>query len=130
MLGVVVVPPVFNRELRLRHRNKPMRVQTLIAQAAVEAFYKRVLRWLPRLDEGQRDAASIRPGIEHPTRKLRPVVHHNRGRESTAARELGEDFGDTTPRERAVHLDRQTLPREVIDDREAAKPAIRGQAIV
>src|SRR2546422_3054687 len=74
MLGVVVVPPGFDRQLRLGHRYKPMGVQAFVAEPAVEALDEGVLRRLPRLDEGERDAAAVSPRIEHPASELRPVV--------------------------------------------------------
>ena len=58
MLRVVIIPPVFNRELCFGHRHKPMRVEALVAESAVEAFDERILRRLPRLNEGQDDPAS------------------------------------------------------------------------
>src|SRR5260221_1529835 len=92
MLRVVVIAPIFDRELRLGHRHKPMCVEALVTQPAVEALDECVLCRLPWLNEGQRDASPVGPCIEDPSRKLRSVVDDDRRREWTRAAQLREDL--------------------------------------
>src|SRR5437016_2715490 len=66
MLRVVVIAPGLDRQLRLGHRDKPVRVEALVAQATVEALDDGVLRGLPGPDEGQDDPTPVGPRVEHP----------------------------------------------------------------
>src|SRR6185312_5643488 len=72
--GVVVDAPGFDRHRRIGQTDKPVFVQTFIAKLAVEALDVRVLDWLARPNEGQRDAAGVGPRIERGAGKLRPIV--------------------------------------------------------
>jgi hypothetical protein len=52
-------------------------VQTLVAQAAVEALDVGTLVRLARLDEMQVDAVGVGPSVERPADELRAVVGEN-----------------------------------------------------
>ena len=85
--AVVVVPPRFDGGLGIREIEKPMLVQALVPEAAVEAFDKGILFRLAWLDEGERGAMLISPLIHSLAAKLRPVAAHNRAGIAAAPRD-------------------------------------------
>lgn len=58
---VVVVTPVVDSRTGIVERGEPVQVQTVLAELAVEAFAKRVLRRLPGLKETKRHTGPLRP---------------------------------------------------------------------
>ena len=62
---VVIRPPRFDLAPSICDRQELIRVQTLIAQLAVEGFDKAVLDGLSGSDEVEQNTALIRPLIEH-----------------------------------------------------------------
>src|SRR5690349_828162 len=58
----------------LLDRSPPVGVNPLVAHLAVEAPGERVLGRLARLDELDRDAVLVGPGVEHATAELGTVV--------------------------------------------------------
>ena len=73
--SVVVQPPTLNDPTGICKVNKPVLVETLVSEPAVEAFYKGVLDWLARIDEVQLNSSSLCPDRHNLTRELRTVVH-------------------------------------------------------
>lgn len=55
-VGVVAPAPALDEELRVAEREKPMLIQALVPQPAVEAFDVTVLNRFSRLNEEQFDA--------------------------------------------------------------------------
>ncbi len=47
---IVMMPPLFENDLRFFQRMERLRVQAFIAQAAIEAFVVAILPWAARLD--------------------------------------------------------------------------------
>ena len=54
--------------------SKPMSVQTLVAELAVEALDEAVLDRLARTDEVELDASAVGPSVERSTGEFRPIV--------------------------------------------------------
>jgi hypothetical protein len=79
---VVVLPPGFDDLAGLIQTDKPMLVQTLVAELAVEALHVGVLHRLARPDEVQLHTAPIGPLIQCLTGELWPVVDHDHLRQA------------------------------------------------
>ena len=106
-----------------------MQVQAVVAEGAVEALDECVLRRLAGLDVLELDSASIGPRIERSARKLRPVVRDDRCRQPLLLAKSFEHLDHPGCRNRMRHVDRQALPIELIQDREASEPSPRTQCV-
>ncbi len=71
---VVVTPPCGNGLAGLLQGLKPVLIEALISEGAVEAFDVRVLGWAARFDQDVFDAVLLRPRHECPAGELRAVV--------------------------------------------------------
>lgn len=72
---VVVPPPRLDLVPRVGQRQEPVRVQALVAQAAVERLDQGIVDRLARSGEVDLDPIQVGPLIKHATGKLRSVVH-------------------------------------------------------
>ena len=81
---VVVLPPSFDHVAGLAQALEPVLVQTLVPQPAIEALDERVVHWLARPDEVDRDAASVRPQIQCSPRELGSTVEYEGVEEATS----------------------------------------------
>src|SRR5438105_764942 len=82
---VVILPPIFDLSPCIAQTREPVRIQAFVAQSSVEAFGKSVLCWLARLNELQSHASFFAPRRQRSSAKLRPVIQHNRFRQSALA---------------------------------------------
>jgi len=71
---IVVQAPGFDDLARLSQAEKPVLVETLVAEPAVEALDVGILVWLAELDEVQPDALRVGPRIERSAGELGPIV--------------------------------------------------------
>ena len=76
--ALVVLPPIFNDSPGMGEIREPVFVETFVAKRAVEALNEGVLRRLAGLDELQRDAVVVGPGIKGATDELGSVIDHDR----------------------------------------------------
>jgi hypothetical protein len=86
---IVVAAPRFDLGPSVGQRQEPVRIQTLVARATIERFYKGIVGRLARAAEVQRDAVLVRPAVECLRDELGAAVDPDRFR-SAAKR------GDTT----------------------------------
>lgn len=63
LLNTIVLAPLVNLAPGVFQRQEPMRVETLLPQAAIEAFHLGVIRRLARTAEVEFDAALIGPFV-------------------------------------------------------------------
>ena len=76
--GVILGAPGFDDLARLRHRDEPVLVQTLIAESSVKAFDVGVFDRLAGPDERQSDLTGIGLRVEHSALELRTMVDGDR----------------------------------------------------
>ena len=76
---IVVSLPVIDFGLGVLQTFKPKLIQAIVPELTVEAFHKRILGGLPRLNKLQLDISTLRPEEHCFTRELRAVVANNNG---------------------------------------------------
>src|SRR5436309_1955218 len=126
---VVGPPPRLDLAPRVGQRQEPVRVQALVAQAAVERLDQCVVGRLARAREVQRDTVLVGPAVEGFRDELRPDVHPNRAWCSAQQCQAADDSHDLLAFDALVDLDRQSLARERIDDRQGPQPAAVEQRV-
>ena len=94
---VVFLMPGFDRRLGLCHIQKPVPIQTLLSEAAIECFDKRIIGWLARSGEIQLDSLTVGPEVQIPGHKLRTVIDSNTFRETILLPCLLQGLDDSTP---------------------------------
>lgn len=85
---VEVLPVGVDRVAGLRDAPPPVLVQQFVPHPPVVAFHYRVLDRLARLDELQRHAVFVRPGVEPRAAKLGTIVEHDARRVAAQQRDL------------------------------------------
>lgn len=104
-----------------------MQVLALRAEPVVETLDVCVLDGLPRSDERERYVTRRRPRVEGARHGLRAFGHGEYVSYAAEARHVVEYVHDPCVRERCIHLERQTLAYEGVDEMEDAKaPPSRG----
>ncbi len=73
-LLIVVFAPIFNNMFGVIERDKPVLLQALLPQPAVEALDKCIVRWLTRSAEFQLHSVAIRPLVHRLRDEFTPVV--------------------------------------------------------
>jgi hypothetical protein len=71
--GIVVHAPGLDDCARLGQAEKPVLIETLVAEPAIEAFDVGVLVRLARVDEMQPNTVGVRPGVEGPADEFGPL---------------------------------------------------------
>src|SRR5271169_2951381 len=115
-MPVVVEPPGRDGSDGIRQAHKPVLVQTLIPELPVKALHESVLHGFSGLDEPQLDAAAIGPLVEHAAPELGTVVEDERSGQSPPLHHSFQYPHHAGSRDRAADLNRDRLPREIIDD--------------
>ena len=82
-IGVVAASPPLDVKLRVPQREKPMLIQALVAEPAIEAFDVGVLNRFPGLNEEQLDLVIGRPRIECTTPELTAIIEREPDRFSS-----------------------------------------------
>jgi len=108
---------------------EPVRIQAFVSKSAVEAFDVAVLHGLAWLNVIGRDLPVDTPGHETARSEFRAIIHADRSGTAAALDNTIENASDSLARKRAIGFQRQTLPCEVIDDREHAYRASACQTI-
>jgi hypothetical protein len=79
-LFVVILPPSFGLSPCIAETSEPVRVQTFVAQSAVEALDVGILRGLAWLNELQPRTALFAPGRQCPSRGTARFWQRNKSR--------------------------------------------------
>ena len=127
---IVVRAPVFDEESGFGEGGKPMLVEAVIAEGAIEALDEGVLHRFARLHMMQSNAGALSPEVEGFAGELRAIVHGDDLRKTTRESQALENGNDGGPANGGVDMDGQTLAGEVIDERQAAEAATGGQLVV
>ncbi len=115
---VVADAPGLDRPPRVLQIQEPVLIQALLAQPSVEALDEGVLYRLARPDELELHTPQMRPLIQGPARKLRPVIYANRSRKPTVPGHTVQDLRHSSSRQRKVKLNHRGFPRVVIHYRQ------------
>jgi hypothetical protein len=127
--SIVVPPPILDGSTGVVKALKPVTVQALVSEPAVEGFNERILHRLPGTNEVEANPSQVRPRIEVIRRKLAPVVHLDHLRLATPRDHVFECFRHRSSRKTARHLHRQALPRKAVDHGQDTNPAFIGESI-
>src|SRR5262249_15989261 len=92
---------------RLGEAPEPVEIQAVIAELAVEARARGMLRRLAGFDAIEGDAMSRGPGVQRLASKLRPVVASDLLGRAKPAEELVKDAGRGLARQGGVHFSGQ-----------------------
>lgn len=127
---VVVAAPLLDGRAGIGQADEPALVQALVAQPAVEALDVAVLHRLAWLDEVEQHAVRMCPLIRCLTRELAAIIADDALWQPAGVREPIQHARDAFARERGIDLNRRTLSREVVDNREGTKGAPVAQVVV
>ena len=117
--ALILVPsPDLDLGAGIGQRQEPVGVQALVAQATIERFHERIVRWLAGLAEVERDAILLSPAIKRLRDKLRPIVDPDRAGRPARRRDPGRCLDDLLALDALVDVDRQRLACERIDHRQ------------
>jgi len=116
---VELTSEVFDQDLRIDSVLKPLHAQALVPELAVERLVHSVQPGFSGIDIRSVDVGLRQPSQDRSRDELRPVVTAQISRCSVHAHELGEHFDDPAGADTSCHIDRQTLARVLIDDRQA-----------
>lgn len=100
--SVIVLAPGFKLLPGVGQIEEQVRIQTFVAQAAVEALDKAVFRRPAWPDEVELHAILIRPNVHHPAAKLGAVVDRDRDRQAAARGQDVEAGDDLLPSQRQI----------------------------
>ena len=120
---MVVLAPRLDDPPCVGHAQEPVLVETLVAQAPVEALGVGVLDGLPAVDEAQRHPPLMCPLVERLPGQLWPVVQDDLSRSPPLGDDPVQDPDYACARQARVHLDRQRLPCVGVDHREDPDPS-------
>src|SRR5262249_10812011 len=101
---------------------KPVLVEALVAELAVEALDVGVLVGLAWLDELELHAVAVSPLIERSAGELRTLIGPDRPRQSPKVPHLGEDARHIHARNAVIGDDLDRLLGEVVDQRQTLQP--------
>ena len=127
--GVVVLSPDLESASGVCHTGKPVLVEALVADLAVETLDVRVLGGFTRSDKVETDAMPVGPLVQCLAAEFGTIVDQQRNRRPVTGNEPIEDSADTQARQRGVHLIGQTAAAEVIQDVEDANAPAIGQLV-
>jgi hypothetical protein len=128
-IGVAIERPRFDDPARHRQAAGHMLVEAFVAEAAVEAFDKRVLDRLARRDVVPSDAAFFLLAQHGVRGQLGAVVANNHQRLLRAATMASSSRATRPAGDRGVDDQRQAFAGEVVDNNEHPEPAAIGQHI-
>ena len=127
--GVVVRPPCLDDPSRRSQRGEQVFVQTLVAQATIERFYKAILLRLPRGNVVPLDAGVLTPGEDGVTGQFGAVVADNHARQPATLGDGAQLANNPPTRQRDVDDASQAFAAVVVDDVEHAEPPAAGQRV-
>lgn len=92
-----------------------MLIQALLPQPSIESFDMRIVSRLARSGECQLHALLIRPAVQRPGNEFWPIVYLNTLWAATLLPYLTQHSHDIVATQALVHPDRQTFPRESVN---------------
>jgi hypothetical protein len=107
---------------RFRHSSR-------ITKLAVEAFCNAILPRLARLDQRGADPLRDAKGQDRLRHELRAVIAAQDGRRAPLADQARQDFDHAWRADTAIDIDRQSLLRELVGDRQALELLTIGAAV-
>ena len=114
MIRIVVLSPAFDLRRRILQRLKPVRVQALVPEAAIEGLNGRVVGRLAAPTEVQNHPVRVRPEIHRRTDELCAVVAVDPLRQSAIEAQPLECGGDVLARQAAARLAREIRPTDLL----------------
>ena len=123
---IVVRAPVFDEESGFGEGAKPMLVEAVIAEGAIEALDEGVLHRFPRLDMMESEPRALRQEVEGFASELRAIVDGNDLGKPPRERQALEHGNDRGPADGSVDIDGQALASKVIDERQTTEAATGG----
>src|SRR6476620_11180259 len=111
--------PSLDADLRVGAIAEPLQREMLVAQLAVEGFVGAVLPRLSGVDERRLDLGALEPSENRPRHELGSVVGTEVAQRPVDTDELHQHFDDPSAPNAAGDIDRETLARELVDDRQA-----------
>ena len=127
-IGVVVEPPALEQHPCFEHAVEELAVEVLVSEPSVERLDEAVLPRAPRVDEDRAGAVEAAPVRDRVGDELRSAVEADVARRDTSlVCEAVEDTDHVVGVDGPLHLDRQCLPRELVDDVEQLeRPCVLG----
>jgi hypothetical protein len=115
---VAVFPPTLDRRFGFPQRVEELPVEKFVAQLAVEALAVPVLPRAPRLDKQRLHAHFAQPPAHRLGRELGGVVRADVRRHAPRHEEPRQPFEHIVTPLTPGHIDRQALPRELVNHRQ------------
>jgi hypothetical protein len=112
---VVVHPPLVENDPSFWQAQEQLPVEQLVSKPAVEALHVTVLPRARLLDVERANARPRQPFLDLLSHELGPVVAPKMLGRTTHGEQVLQRHDHVPSGERPRHLDRQTLPRELID---------------
>ena len=129
-LGVVVVAPALDDDLRLVQAVEDLAVQEFVPQLCIEALAVAVLPWTARLDVGRPGADSGDPLPHRLRHELWAIVGPDVVRDAAEDELVGQHVDDVRGFQPPIDADRQALPRKLVDQVEHSElPSVMGSAL-
>src|ERR1039457_108995 len=107
---VVLMPELFDHDLRIDSISEPLHRQALITQLAVERLVGAVLPGFARIDAGGVDVSLQQPAQDRSGDELRAIIRSQVPRRTVHSYELRQHFDDSARADAAANIDGQTLP--------------------
>ena len=124
---VVEAAPAFHDDAGLSERVEDLAIEQLVPEAGVEALDVAILPRAPRLDVRGPCTYGGDPILDGLRNELRAIIGSYVLRHAPEDEEVGQDVDDVGRLELPVDPDRQTFPRELIDDvQHAILPSVMG----
>ncbi len=126
---VVELPPGFNLFLGISDMSKPVFIEALVPQFAVETFDKGIVRRLPGTDMLQLNAFFSCPLMEEGAGKFRPVVHPKPLRIAVEKSQPVDESGHPSSGYRRPHQNARGKTGKIIHNRQNPQPPAPGTGI-
>src|SRR5271169_2862672 len=111
---IVMPTPDFDQDPSLDAVAKPLHVQALVAELAVEALVGAILPRLARIDQGGVDLDLGEPYQDSVANEFRTVVRTQKHRRTVDADEAGEHVNDPGGADASRHVDGEALAGELV----------------
>ena len=123
---VVLAAPALDEDLGLGQGGDDLRIETLVAERAVEGFHRPVLPGTARCDEERGHAETLQPGAHRSRGARRVVVGAEGGRRAALHEERRPPGEDVVGAQAPGDVDAEALPRELVHD----GPQAQGPAVL
>ena len=116
--GIVHPPPLLDKDDSLWQRVEDLSVQELVSQLSVKAFVVSVFPRTSRRDVERLHTEPAEPATHELRCELRPIVRTKMLRRTVLGEEFGQDLEHVVGSDLTTDLDRQALPRVLVDHRQ------------